>query len=189
MRLLPKRTAAACVLALAASLAACGTKDEEQGVEEPAREGLALPLGGVEYNVFITRQLNPKIPPDDAFYQGPAPPAGQTLYGVFLQACNKGDEPRATASRFKVVDNQGNEVEPTELPASNKFAYHPRRLDPEECIPESGGVAQLGPTAGAMLLFRLPLDLTENRPLELEIEGPADALEAKHKRLTFELDL
>jgi uncharacterized lipoprotein YehR (DUF1307 family) len=67
MRLLPKRTAAACVLVLAASLAACGTKDEEQGVEEPAREGLALPLGGVEYNVFITRQLNPKIPPDDAF--------------------------------------------------------------------------------------------------------------------------
>jgi hypothetical protein len=40
-----------------------------------------------------------------------------------------------------------------------------------------------------MLLFRLPLDLTENRPLELEIEGPADALEAKRKRLTFELDL
>jgi hypothetical protein len=81
------------------------------------------------------------------------------------------------------VDNQGNEFEPEELPEENHFAYHARELLPDECIPEAGSVAQLGPTAGSMLLFRLPLANTEYRPLELEIEGSGD------EHLTFELDI
>jgi hypothetical protein len=173
---------AACVLALAApcGLAACG--EEEQGVDEPAREGLALNLGGVDYNVFITRQLNPAITPDDAYVSQQAPP-GETLYGVFLEACNTSSEPRTTVSEFAIHDNQDNQFEPEELPEDNQFAYSPRRLDPEECIPEAGSVAQLGPTAGSMLLFQLPLENTENRPLELELEDEAG------EKLTFELDI
>jgi hypothetical protein len=175
-------TLLACLIALAATLAACG--DEEPGVDEPAREGLALPLGGVDYNVFITRQLNPEIPADDAFYQGPEPGRDENLYGVFLQACNNSDDETVEAiDDFTVVDNQGNEFLPEELPEENQFAYAPKELAPKECIPESGSVAQLGPTGGAMLLFRLPLEATENRPLELELEGEGD------ERLTFELDI
>jgi hypothetical protein len=172
----------ACLVALAVGVAACG--DEEPGVTEPAREGLALPLEGIDYNVFITRQLNPAIPPDDAYVEGPEPAPGETLYGIFLQACNpSSDESHGTVEEFKIVDNQGNEFEPEELPEDNQFAYHARELEPKECIPEAGSVAQLGPTAGTMLLFRLPLQTTENRPLELEIEGEGD------ERLTFELDI
>src|ERR671915_265645 len=142
-------TLAACVLALAAplGLAACG--EEHPGVDEPAREGLALELDGITYNVFITRQLNPRVPPDGAF----------------------------------VKDNQENEFEPEELPADNAFAYSPRTLDPDECIPEAGSVAQLGPSAGSMLLFQFPLETTENRPLELEMEAESG------ETLTFELDI
>jgi hypothetical protein len=171
----------ACLAALALGAAACG--DEEPGVSEPAREGLALPLDGVDYNVFITRQLNPGTPPDDTYVEGPEPAPGETLYGIFLQACNSSGEARSTIEDFKVVDNQGNEFEPEELPEDNAFAYHSRELDPKECIPESGSVAQLGPTAGSMLLFRLPLQTTENRPLELEMRGEGD------EHLTFELDI
>ncbi len=170
-----------CLAALAAIVAACG--DEEPGVTEPAREGLAVPLGGVDYNVFITRQLNPKIPADDAFYQGPEPGPDENLYGVFLQACNNSEEAHETVDEFLIVDNQGNEFEPEELPEDNQWAYAPRELDPKECIPESGSVAQQGTTGGAMLLFRLPLQTTENRPLELEVEGEGD------EKLTFELDI
>ena len=186
MRLPAKTLAAAWGLSLAVALAGCGAK-EEPGREghEPAREGLAVELAGVEYNVFITRQLNPDVPPDDAYYEGPQPRKGQTFYGVFLQACNAEKEPRRTASDFLVVDSQGNEFEPKELPETNKFAYHPTLLDPDECVPSSGSVAQLGPTAGAMLLFELPLTATENRPLELEVRGVAGA----HEKLSFELDL
>lgn len=188
MRTRWKTSALACVLSLASAtaLAACGNADKKLGTEEPAREGLAIPLGGVEYNVFITRELNPRIPPDDAYYRGPDPPKGQTLYGVFLQACNRGKRSQQTAEHFKVVDNQGNEFEPTELPEDNSFAYHPRMLAADECIPEEGSVAQLGPTAGSMLLFQLPLKNTENRPLELEMEGPP---QVEGKKLTFELDI
>jgi hypothetical protein len=174
----------------ALALASCGNADETLGEEEPAREGLAIPLGGVEYNVFITRQLNPSVAPDDAYYQGPAPPADETLYGVFLQVCNQSDsEQGQPTEHFKIVDNQGNEFEPSELPEDNHFAYRARPLGPKECIPRSGSVAQLGPTAGSMLLFRLPLEVTENRPLELEIEGPFDALEAERETRTVELDI
>jgi hypothetical protein len=181
MRLPTRLTLLACLAALAAGAVACG--DEEPGVTEPAREGLAVPLEGVEYNVFITRQLNPAIPPDDTYVEAPEPAPGETLYGIFLQACNNSDEAQGTVENFKIVDNQGNEFEPEELPEDNFFAYHPRELDPKECIPEAGSVAQLGPTAGSMLLFRLPLQTTENRPLELEIEGEGD------EHLTFELDI
>jgi len=168
------------VLAACAGLAACG--DEEPGVDEPAREGLALELDGVDYNVFITRQLNPRVPPDGAYVTDEAP-AGETLYGVFIQVCNHSDEPRETISEFVVLDNQDNRFEPEELPEDNEFAYAPQTLDPDECIPEAGSVAQLGPTAGTMLLFQLPLENTENRPLELEIESDSG------ETLTFELDI
>jgi len=172
--------ACAAVLASALALGACG--DEEPGIDEPAREGLAIEMDGVDYTVFITRQLNASITPDDAYItEQPAP--GQTLYGVFLRACNISDEQRSTAAEFIVKDNQENTFEPTELPDDNQFAYHARTLDPKECIPEAGSVAQLGPTAGSMLLFEFPLENTENRPLELEIEG-----EGGEKRV-FELDI
>jgi hypothetical protein len=169
-----------CLLAVAGGLVACG--EDEPGVDEPAREGLALELGGVEYNVFITRQLNPEITPDDAYITEEAPP-GETLYGVFLEVCNNSGEEHTPSDEFVILDNQNNRFEPEELPEDNQFAYHPRELAPKECIPEAGSVAQLGPTEGSMLLFQLPLENTENRPLELEVEGEGD------EKLTFELDI
>ena len=175
--------AAACVLALASSGAVAGCGEEAQGVDEPAREGLALELDGVEYNVFITRQLNTAIPPDSAYYDGPPVDADETLYGVFLQACNRTDEAQTPTDFFRVKDNQDNEFLPVTLPDDNPFAYHAAELAPDECIPEAGSVAALGPAAASMLLFNLPLTTTENRPLELEIEGEGS------ESLTFELDI
>ena len=173
-----------CLAALAAGATACGEADVKQGVDEPAREGIAVPLGGVDYTVFITRQLNTRIPPDNAYVDaGTEPGADETLYGVFIRVCNNSDEAHTTTDQFKIVDAQDNEFEPEELPEDNAFAYHARELLPDECIPEAGGVAQLGPTAGSMLLFRLPLANTEYRPLELEVQGEGD------EHLTFELDL
>jgi hypothetical protein len=172
-----------CLAALAGGATACGNKDVKQGVDEPAREGLALDLDGVEYNVFITRQLNTKITPDKAYFDGPEPASGETLYGVFIQVCNRSKDTHQTADSFKIKDAQDNEFKPEELPADNAFAYHPGELAPDECFPEAGSVAQLGPTSGSMLLFRLPLQNTEYRPLLLEIQGQGS------DHLTFQLDI
>jgi hypothetical protein len=170
-----------CLAALAGGVAACGNADEELGVDTPATEGLALDLDGLDYNVFITRELNTKITPDKAYVTKEAPP-GQSLYGVFIQVCNVSDDARPTASNFVIRDNQDNTFYPKSLPTSNAFAYNPQTLDPKECIPEIGSVAQLGPTAGSMLLFQLPLENTENRPLELEITQGGE-------KRTFTLDI
>ena len=184
-----KRTAA-CLLALAsaAAFSACG-KGVEPGVDEPAREGLAIDVGGVTYNVFLTRELNPSITPDQAYYNGKPPGKGRTLYGVFLQACNEGPEARMATDDFHVEDNQGNEFEPLELDEENAFAYHPRMLAKGDCIPADGSVAQLGSTAGAMLLFEFPLESTENRPLELDIRAPHEHTSGKYESKQIELDL
>src|SRR5918995_6084672 len=104
--MVPSRLALLALLAaLAMGTAACG--DDEPGVDEPAREGLALELDGVDYNVFITRQLNLAVTPDDAYYDGPEPEQGETLYGVFLQTCNNSDETVETVEDFVVGDSQG----------------------------------------------------------------------------------
>jgi hypothetical protein len=179
---------AACLLALAVA-AGCGNKDEHPGVDEPAREGLAVPLDGVEYNVFLSRELNRRLPEDSAYYKGPEAPPGEILFGVFLQACNRSGETKRTAEEFAIKDNQGEIFHPVELEQDNEFGYHSRSLAPKECIPKDGSLAQLGPTGGSMLLFRLPIEKTENRPLELEVEGSFDPVEAKREKLTFELDI
>jgi hypothetical protein len=179
-------TVAACALGLlaCAGLTACESS-QVKAREGAEREGLAFPLANVEYNVFITRQLNLHIPEDKAYYQGPQPRKDQLFYGVFIQACNKTEHPQQTADTFFITDNQDNRFDPTELPKTNPFAYQPGTLNPGTCIPQTGSVAQLGPTAGSMLLFKLPLQNTENRPLELHIQTPSGVTAGKR----VELDL
>jgi hypothetical protein len=179
---------AACALALPA-IAGCGADHDELGVEEPAREGLAVPLEGIEYNVFISRELNVRLPEDRAYYTGPEAKPGRVLFGVFLQACNRSKETHEAAEHFVIKDNQGEEYEPLEIEADNEFAYQPKRLAPKECIPTNGSVAHLGPSGGSLLLFDLPLETTENRPLELEVEGSFDLGKGEREKRIFELDI
>lgn len=182
-----KSALAGCLIALALGGAVAGCGEEEPGLEEPAREGLTIDVGGVEYTVFLTRELNLAIPPDQAYYDGPPAGGDSALFGVFLTACNPkdADEAMPATDEFVVEDNQGNEFEPIELTEENPFAYVARKLAPGTCIPEDGSVAAQGSTAGSMLLFEFPLESTENRPLELTITPTDLTAEPKH----VELDL
>jgi hypothetical protein len=165
------RAAAIAVVALAATLllAACGP---DKSLKEPKPEGLAIELGGVNYNVYITRQLNIHDAEDRDYYAGPDAPRGSNLYGVFVNVCNAASKPRQAARDFEITDTQGHRFKPIPLPLQNHFAYHARVLAPRGCIPEPGSAAATGPTAGSMILFSLPIFATENRPLELEIKSP-----------------
>lgn len=163
-----RRTFSVALLALTCGLAAggCGA---EPGVDEPAREGLAIDVHGIEYNVFLTRELNLRITPDMAYYNGPEAIPGRALYGVFLESCNPEGKTQASTDEFVVEDNQGNEFEPLELEQENAFAYQATELGEGDCQPAAGSVAAQGPSAGSMLLFDFPLESLENRPLELVI--------------------
>jgi hypothetical protein len=204
---------ACALLALVAS--GCGEPGEEK---DPAREGIAADLGGLDYNVFMTRQLNPHDVEDRDYFDGAeqsvecaAKPGSQTapaltpaerpqkcptnLFGVFLKVCNETSdgvveaarEPTAIGGRefagdFEIRDAQGNKYDPIALPRTNVFAYRSRPLKKGDCIPASGSSASTAPTAGALLVFRIPVASTENRPLELEVSSGG-------QKRRFELDL
>ena len=121
------RAAAVAVVALAAALllAACGP---DKSLKEPKPEGLAIELGGVNYNVYITRQLNIHDAEDRDYYAGPDAPKGSNLYGVFVNVCNAASKPRQTARNFEITDTQGHRFRPIPLPLKNHFAYHARLL-------------------------------------------------------------
>jgi hypothetical protein len=206
----------ACV-AFASVAAGCGTKGEDH---DPVREGIATDLGGLDYNVFITRQLNPKDVGDRDYFNGPeeseecapAEPGSETpptltpeerpqkcptnVFGVFMQICNETTDGAPTPARepsiardgrefagdFEIEDAQGNKFEPVALPTTNVFAYRARPLKKGDCIPASGSAASTTPTAGALMVFRIPVAATENRPLELSISVGGETKK-------FELDI
>ena len=172
---------------LATPPTACRAQEEQ--IEEPHREGLNIPLAGLTFNLFITRQLNLRDPEDKDYFAGPEAPPGRTYYGVFLRVCNEESVPAQAAQSFRIRDTQGGEYEPIELPSTNVFAYRPRQVAPEECIPKAGSLASFGPTGGAMLLFELPLTAGENRPLILEITGPGRDEHGEPQVAEIELDI
>ena len=171
--------ALACAVA-AMSLSGCFLK-EDVAEDEPRREGLPVKVGGIEYTVFITRELNPADTEDQGYWQRDEAKPGFALYGIFLQACNRSDDDDdledatyETTEEFAVVDTQGNEYEPLEADEENVFQYKPEALEPGACTPEAGSLAQQGPTGGSMLPFEFPLEAGENRPLELEIHAEGE---------------
>jgi len=174
----------ALVLAAASALAGCA-EDEAAA----RREGLAIPLNGITYNVFITRQLNLADAEDKGYVSLPPAAPGTTYYGVFLEACNETDRTLTPASDFEVVDTQGNTFEPVPLEPGNPFAYVPEPIAPGECFPEEGSVAAGGPTGGTLLVFEIPLASVENRPLELEVLQGYDLEAGEQKHIAFELDI
>ena len=175
------------VLCLGA-LAGCGKSSNKPG--ETVREGLSTPLGGLRYTVFMTRLLNLANEEDKGYVPGrkEAPP-GKGDYGIFLEACNRGDKVANAADRFYIEDAQGNKFEPEGLAQDNPFAYHGGPVPPKNCEPRKGSLAQQGPTSGALLFFELPSAATENRPLELHIEGPFNASKGKPDEATVVLDM
>ena len=188
------RAFALLLVVLALVIAGCGEAEPtaggqlQEGSEEAFREGLFEELNGLSYKVFITRQLNERDSEDHAYFQGGDPPPGFIDYGVFIEVCNMEEEPLRSASDFTMVDTQEDEFEPKELPVTNIFAFRPGTILPDECVPDQASIPAQSPTGGALLLFRIPVEVTENRPLVLRIQDGFDA-EGEPQTLSFELDI
>src|SRR5919112_5598879 len=114
-----RSTSAALLCAIAALLllSGCGENPRENNA---GREGLPEKVGELEYNVFITRELNLKDVGDSDYYQGPEAPPGYALYGVFLTVCNTEEKAGTplipSANDFTIVDTQGNRFKPRSIP-------------------------------------------------------------------------
>ena len=94
---------------------------------------------------------------------------------------NKTDAPAATAKDFQIEDTEGTRFSAYGLdPKVNPFAYQPLTLEPGRVIPIQDSAQDFNSFSGAELLFKLPLDSYQNRPLELIIHsaggpGPEEA--------------
>ena len=171
----PRRLRSAALVCAVAALAGgaltgCGKRELKTG-----REGQGIKVGGVTYNVYITRQLNPHDAEDSAYTAGiRADQPGYYYYGVFLTACNENDKKNfrlTPTTDLTIRDTQGDKFLPLPLPRTNVFAYRVKPLARKSCLPPAGSIAAVGPTAGALLIFKVPVIAVENRPLELEIRA------------------
>ena len=165
---------AAALLLLGVAVSGCG----EEATAEVA-EGEPLELAGLKYNVQITRFLNPDDAEDQGYLVGqPQLKPGNAYLGVFMVISNDSDEERPSASDFTVVDTLHTEYKPNE-------SESPYALDLGTSVPAHGSVplvnttAQTGPNHGSLLIFPVSDDVSDNRPLRLEIhtfEGDGDVI-------------
>jgi hypothetical protein len=156
----------AVALAVTLTLAACGEEEKREGAE-----GEFITVGETDYQVQLTRLLNPEQRPDDAFVRGQAAlPPDEAYLGVFLKIENDGDQPYKPPRDMKVIDTQGNEYLPLDTGQSGFGLDFGAEIPPGDKAPPPNSPASFSPTSGALVLFRVKeASATDNLPLVLEI--------------------
>jgi hypothetical protein len=159
----------ALIVALIALVAAgCG---RGEGVKTTAEtEGLYLDIGGLKYQVQMSRYMNENDVEDREYLEGlgettPQPAADETWFGVWVRVQNVSDEPRQAANTWEIHDTQENVYRP--VPLDSPFAFEPGTVPPHTVWPLPDSAAGQGPTQGSLLLFKVKVDSLQNRPLEL----------------------
>lgn len=180
-------------------LAACG--DREETVTAGESEAIYVTNGEMQYQVQISRQLNPLAAGDRDFLVGL--PAGERQlapeeiwFGVWMRVINKSEQLQRLADEFTIEDTRGRVFRPVELGPDNVFAYRAGVLPSESSssvptedvpsanvYPQPDSAAGSAPTGGALLLFKLPAEALDFRPLELLFTGPAAGGEESSVRL------
>jgi hypothetical protein len=166
----PSRTGALAVALALALMGAVGCGDE---ASKDVDEGIPLELGDLEFNVQLTRFLNPADPEDGEYMSGQQlpPPPGKSYLAVFMTIKNTGDAAVRLpgAAQMSIVDTTG--VSYQASPSSTDFAVPLGAPVPGGGdIPAPGTAGANGPTQGAIVLFLVDQGITENRPLDLEIQ-------------------
>lgn len=172
----------------AVALSGCGNKHEYVHVAET--EGVYVDVGDLVYQVQMSRFLNPGDREDREYLTGlpagTAPlTADETWFGVWMRVKNYSNDSLERATNVTVVDADGNRFEPIELEPSNVFSYQGGVNTADQVYPLPDTAAATGPIQGSLILFRLPNESLQNRPLRLEIEQEG----VKNPKAEIELDL
>lgn len=162
--------AALALAVLTLGVAACGYESDETDVVE----GEPVELGELQFNVTFSRFLNPADNEDSAYLTGqPAPPDGSNYFGVFFEVQNESSEPQTLPTELTIVDADGQSFDALE--SESLYALElGGEVEPEEQVPVLDSTPQLGAIEGSVVLFLLPAEVSEARPLILHIPGPED---------------
>ncbi len=180
MRPVPRLALAAALLVAVMLLVACGEEQELDVVE-----GEPVELGELLYTVQLTRFLNPDDPEDEAYLRGQPPlSVDQDYLAVFMTVENEGDEAADLPTTMTIRDTRDNTYKP--LDSRSAYALKLGAAVPADAeLPRPDTPAATGPIRGAMVPFRVNREVTENRPIELEIPSPSQS--GEHARV--ELDI
>jgi hypothetical protein len=176
---MPRRTflapilAALALVALSLTVSACGYSSDSKDVVE----GEVVELGDLKYQVVFSRFLNPNDTEDAAYLVDQPPPAdGATYFGIFLEVQNKSEETQTLADSFTITD--GDHQVFKAIPSSSLYAFpFGGKVESQEPVPAPDSTPQQGPIEGSLVLFELPSEASENRPLTLSIAGPGGPAE------------
>ena len=165
--------------------AACGSDEDtdragaEAGVEgeageeeiEVVIEGEPIEVDPFEYNVLFTRPLNRFDVEDREYLEGqPAPKLGETYIGVFIKVKNKDDVVHRVPESFEILDTAGGRYESIESDSIYALPLG-AELEPGDQLPEIDSTPQVGPIQASLLLYLVPDEVLELRPVELELVG------------------
>ena len=129
-------------------------------------------LGGIQYRVVRFRELNPSIAPDRSILDGPPPSDGKGYYAAFVTACNASSRTRTPTSRIHLEDAFGQRFPALAAASDSVFAYRPRPLEPGRCLLAEDSAASRT-VDGAAIVFEVPYDAAQERPLIVEISRSA----------------
>jgi hypothetical protein len=164
------------LLLIALALVAVGCGEKHEIVHEAETEGIYVDVGNLVYQVQMSRYLNPGDVEDREYLMGLPEgvsselPGDETWFGVWMRVKNYTDETLTPANSFTIHDTDDNQFLPIPLAETNVFAYRPVPLGPDEVKPRPDTAAASGPIQGSLLLYRLPVESLQNRPLKLVIE-------------------
>jgi hypothetical protein len=169
--------AAALALSLAGFASACGGTDLGD-----IDEGESFKMGDLRYNVLYDRFLNPQQIEDGDYVKGlPTPPEGKAYYGVFVLVKNEGGDTVTLpdASDFKMSDTLDDVFTPVDNSTTDFGFPFGQPLPKDSEVPDPDSIAAAGPTQGSVVLYLVDQNVTESRPLELEIDSEGETATIK----------
>lgn len=158
-------------VAVTGGLSACGDDGPQKNTES---EGTYVTIGKLEYQVQISRQLNPTDIEDKDYLQGVPPvqtglKSNEVWFGIFIRVKNPSHKTLGTSEDFSLVDTLDDTYFPVDT--TSLVGYKPTTLTPGDLFPHANETAAYGPTQGKLLLFKLTNSTLDNRPLELKIKS------------------
>lgn len=138
-------------------------------------------LGALNYQIQISRQLNPWDQNEDRWYLTGLRSSQRTLpstdewFGVSLQVFNWSNHAATPTSDMYITDALGNKFTPLTNPSANPYSYTPVSIPAGGQLPSTSAAGFAGWTQGEMLIFKVPYADLVNRPFVLHIVDPTNS--------------
>jgi hypothetical protein len=161
----------------AAAISACGAGEHATYADNQGPG--YVQVGQLNYQVQISRELNPWSDEDKFYLQGFTKsqlvlPVSEEWFGISLQVYNWSNGTHTPTDDFYVTDTLGDRYTPMTNPTPNPYTYVPVSIPAGGQLPTIESDAYSGWTQGEFLIFKVPYTSLVNRPFILHIVNPTD---------------